>query len=155
MLLISLYNTPHLSVRYWIRNIFQSFFLSDWLITSLREWRTSVRHSFFLRWTDCDEVFEFKTRERKFFTMARKKQTLNFDTQYYKGIPLNLIKRNYNGYNAKRFVINHTNQNVWIPNKHLLPDGTIKENQNLDYIFTRAKQQNKLRYAYMGGNHEN
>ena len=87
--------------------------------------------------------------------MAKKGQTLNFDTQYYKGIPLNLIKRNYRGYNAKRFTINHTNQNIWIPNKHLLEDGTIKEGENIDYIISRARQQNKLRYAYMGGNHEN
>lgn len=51
---------------------------------------------------------------------------MNYETQYYKGIPLNLIKRKYGNRNAKRFVINHTNQNVWIPNKHLEEDGTIK-----------------------------
>ena len=44
---------------------------------------------------------------------------MNYKTQYYKGIPLNLISRKYKNMKAKRFVINHTNQNVWIPNKHL------------------------------------
>lgn len=44
---------------------------------------------------------------------------MNYETQYYKGIPLNLVRRKYGNRNAKRFVINHTNQNVWIPNKHL------------------------------------
>ena len=44
---------------------------------------------------------------------------MNYKTQYYKGIPLNLIYRKYKNMKAKRFIINHTNQNVWIPNKHL------------------------------------
>ena len=70
---------------------------------------------------------------------------MNFKTQYYKGLPLRLIDRNYTNYNAKRFIINETNQNVWIPNKHLEEDGTIKENEEIDYIFTRAK--NQLKYA--------
>lgn len=65
----------------------------------------------------------------------------NTAIQYYKSIPLHLIKRNYEGYNAKRFTINHTNQNVWIPNKHLLEDGTIKPNEDLDYIFRKAHRQ--------------
>jgi hypothetical protein len=70
---------------------------------------------------------------------------MNFDVQYYKGIPIKLIKRNYTNCAAKRFVINNTNQNVWIPNKHLLENGTIKPNENLDYIFRKAK--NQLNYA--------
>ena len=65
---------------------------------------------------------------------------MNYDTQFYKGIPLNLINRNYQGYNAKRFTINHTNQNVWIPNKHLMDDGTIKPEENIDYVFRKAKR---------------
>ena len=52
---------------------------------------------------------------------------MNYKTQYYKGIPFNLISRKYKNMKAKRFVINHTNQNVWILNKHLKEDGTIKE----------------------------
>lgn len=39
---------------------------------------------------------------------------------------------------AKRFVINHTNQNVWIPNKHLEEDGTIKGTENIDYVFRKS-----------------
>lgn len=37
---------------------------------------------------------------------------LNTETQYYKGIPIRLIIRNYSGYNAKRYTLNGTNQNV-------------------------------------------
>lgn len=70
---------------------------------------------------------------------------MNFETQYYNGIPLNLIDRKYGSRKAKRYVINHTNQNVWIPNKHLESDGTIKEGENLDYIFNKA--QRKLEIA--------
>lgn len=66
---------------------------------------------------------------------------MNYETQYYKNIPLKLIKRNYKGMNAKRFTLNNTNQNVWIPNKHLLDDGTIISSENLDYIFRKAKKQ--------------
>ena len=67
---------------------------------------------------------------------------LNFDVQYYKGIPLRLINRSYSSScNAKRYTINNTNQNVWIPNKHLMPDGTIKESENIDYIFRKATRQ--------------
>lgn len=70
---------------------------------------------------------------------------MNLETQYYNGIPLNLINRKYGDRKAKRYVINHTNQNVWIPNKHLLSDGTIKRGENLDYIFNKA--QRKLEIA--------
>nr|DAU26847.1 MAG TPA: hypothetical protein [Caudoviricetes sp.] len=61
--------------------------------------------------------------------------------QYYKGIPLKLIERKYGTRKAKRFTINGTNQNVWIPNKHLLDDGTIKAGENIDYVFRKAKRQ--------------
>ncbi|QOY37076.1 hypothetical protein AWH56_005390 [Anaerobacillus isosaccharinicus] len=61
--------------------------------------------------------------------------------QFYKGIRLELIKRNYKGYLAKRFTLNGTNQNVWIPNKHLEPNGALKEGENIDYVFRKAKRQ--------------
>lgn len=70
---------------------------------------------------------------------------MNFEVQYYKGIPLKLIRRNYKFSLAKRYTLNGTNQNVWIPNKHLEEDGTIKTNENIDYIFDKAK--NQLMYA--------
>lgn len=69
---------------------------------------------------------------------------MNYETQYYKGIPLNLIKRKYGNRNAKRFVINHTNQNVWIPNKHLKEDGTIKFMEDIDYVFRKSIRQLEL-----------
>ena len=55
-----------------------------------------------------------------------------------------LIRRKYGNRNAKRFVINHTNQNVWIPNKHLKEDGTIKITENIDYVFRRSIRQLEL-----------
>ena len=73
---------------------------------------------------------------------------LNLDVQYYDNIPLRLINRkDYPWRKAKRFTVNGTNQNVWIPNKHLLDDGTIKENTNLDYVFLKAEHQKILYYA--------
>ena len=74
---------------------------------------------------------------------------MNFDTQYYKGIPLNLIDRKYGNRNAKRFTINHTNQNVWIPNKHLQEDGTIVPGENIDYVFRKAQRQLELAGMHM------
>lgn len=64
--------------------------------------------------------------------------------QFYKGIRLELIKRNYKGYSAKRFTLGGTNQNVWIPIKHLNFDGSIKENENIDYVFRKAQRQLKI-----------
>ena len=74
---------------------------------------------------------------------------MNFDTQYYKGIPLNLIDRKYGNRNAKRFTIDHTNQNVWIPNKHLQEDGTIVPGENIDYVFRKAQRQLELSGIHM------
>lgn len=69
---------------------------------------------------------------------------MNYKTQYYKGILLNLISRKYKNMEAKRFIINHTNQNVWIPNKHLKEDGTIKELEDIDYVFRKSIRQLEL-----------
>ena len=66
---------------------------------------------------------------------------MNTETQYYKGIPVKLIERKYGDRKAKRFTINGTNQNVWIPNKHLSEDGSIKAGENIDYVFRKAKRQ--------------
>jgi hypothetical protein len=65
-------------------------------------------------------------------------------TQTYNGIVLQLIKRNYTNYAAMRFAINNSNQNVWIPKKHLLSDGQIKPGENIDYVFARARRQLEL-----------
>ncbi len=61
--------------------------------------------------------------------------------QYYKGIKIELIKRNYQGYNAKRYTLNGTNQNVWIPNKHLMPDGALAPQIDIDYVFLKSWKQ--------------
>ena len=74
---------------------------------------------------------------------------MNFNTQYYKGIPLNLINRKYGNLKAKRFIVNHTNQNVWIPNKHLQEDGTIIPGEDIDYVFRKAQRQLELSGVYM------
>lgn len=66
---------------------------------------------------------------------------MNYELQFYKSIPIRLINRSYAGFSAKRFVINDTNQNVWIPNKHLDNDGTIKQGENIDYVFRKAQRQ--------------
>ena len=66
---------------------------------------------------------------------------MNFNIQYYKGIPIQLIKRDYKNYNACRYAINNTNQNVWIPKKHLMEDGTLIPTENIDYVFRKAKRQ--------------
>lgn len=65
----------------------------------------------------------------------------NFEVQYYKGIPLQQIDRGYGDAKARRFIINHTNQNCWIPLKHLELDGTIKPDQDIDYVIIQRKRQ--------------
>lgn len=74
---------------------------------------------------------------------------LNMQKQYYKGVELRLIERLYENKNAKRYLIGNPRyrQNVWIPNKHLLEDGTLKENEDIDYVFRRAYYQKKFEYA--------
>lgn len=69
---------------------------------------------------------------------------MNYEMQYYKGIPIKLIRRKYGNRAAKRFTINGTNQNVWIPNKHLDFNGNVKTGENIDYIFRKAKRQLEL-----------
>ncbi|MGG1615319.1 hypothetical protein ACIFQM_24670 [Paenibacillus sp. NRS-1782] len=42
-----------------------------------------------------------------------------------------------------------TNQNVWITDKHLRQDGTIKVGENVDYVFRKAQRQLEL-FGYTG-----
>lgn len=68
-------------------------------------------------------------------------------TQYYKNVPLKLIvytDSHFERLKAKRFNVNNTTQNVWIPNQFLEPDGSIKENVNIDFVFYRSKRQLEL-----------
>ncbi|MGN7116060.1 hypothetical protein [Lysinibacillus odysseyi] len=79
--------------------------------------------------------------------MPRKIKTEEYfaEEQFYRGIRLKLIRRHdYHLKAAKRFVINGTNQNVWIPNKHLTEYGEILPNQDLDYVFRRSQRQMEL-----------
>ena len=70
---------------------------------------------------------------------------LNRSLQFYKGLPLRLVDgRDYKHLKAKRYLINDTNQNVWIPNRHLEENGIIKHGENLDYIFVQSSRQLKL-----------
>ncbi len=67
---------------------------------------------------------------------------VNRAVQEYKGIRLMCIDRgDYHVKYAKRFTLNGTNQNVWIPNKHLTPDGTLKQGENIDYVFMKSRRQ--------------
>lgn len=74
----------------------------------------------------------------------RRPITENDVIQDYKGIRLKLIDRDYNGKAAKRFTLNGTNQNVWIPKKHLEDNGMIKQGENVDYVFRKAQRQMEL-----------
>lgn len=66
---------------------------------------------------------------------------MNTDIQYYKGVPLRQINRkDYHTMKARRFVLNETNQNVWIPCLYLEIDGTIKNNTNIDFVFFKSKR---------------
>ena len=70
---------------------------------------------------------------------------INTGRQEYKGIILKCIDRtDYPIKKAKRFTINGTNQNIWIPNKHLKADGTIKDGENIDYIINSLEFKHKL-----------
>lgn len=74
----------------------------------------------------------------------------NFQWQVYAGIRIKLIDRGYGKALAKRYVIAPfkegaaSNQNVWIPNKHLADDGTIKAGENIDYVFRKSQRQLEL-----------
>lgn len=69
----------------------------------------------------------------------------NTDLQNYRGLPLRLIvRKDYSHRQAKRFTINDTNQNIWIPNRYLLKDGTIKSDVNIMFIFKKAQRQLEL-----------
>lgn len=74
----------------------------------------------------------------------------NTQTQYYKGIPITLIvytEEHFARLKAKRFLLGNSNQNIWIPNCYLEPNGSVKENVNIDFVFKRAYYQNKLKLA--------
>jgi hypothetical protein len=72
-------------------------------------------------------------------------KNVNTDIQRYKGVPLRLIIRgDYKTSKARRFILNDTNQNVWIPCAYLQTDGTIKPNVNIDFVFFKSKRKFEL-----------
>lgn len=71
--------------------------------------------------------------------------SLNTEIQYYRDVPLRQIKRgDYKTLKARRFLLNDTNQNVWIPCVYLEKDGTLKNNINIDFIFLKSKRKFEL-----------
>ena len=84
--------------------------------------------------------------------MSKKNQKieLNLSAQFYKGVRIRLIKRDYGTQRAKRFLLGkekNNHQNVWIPNIYLNDDGTVKPDANIDFVFKQAYYQNKFEYA--------
>lgn len=84
----------------------------------------------------------------------RRPDKYNLGVQYYRGIPLTLIlytEAHFAALRAKRFILGDPryNQNLWIPNAYLEPNGTIKPGWNLDWVFLKAARQNKLRLAHV------
>ena len=64
----------------------------------------------------------------------------NFNTQYYKGIPLQQIDRGYGQAKARRYTVNNTNQNIWIPLTYVEPNGTLKENIDIDWVLVKERR---------------
>lgn len=80
----------------------------------------------------------------------------NTQVQNYRGIKIRLIEytdRHFARLGAKRFLLisdvktEHPNQNLWIPNVYLEPDGTLKQKIDIDFVFVKAMLQRKFRYA--------
>lgn len=61
----------------------------------------------------------------------------NFNTQYYKKTPIRLIDReDYDYRRAKQFaLVKDPSKSVWMPNKHLMEDGTLVQDEKIDYVF--------------------
>ena len=86
--------------------------------------------------------------------MSKKKVIWNDGDQFYKGIRIRLIPYSteyYSGKNAKRFELGKRKygQNIWIPNKYLHEDGTLKPNINIDFVIRQAHKQKKLKHAHI------
>lgn len=76
----------------------------------------------------------------------------NYSVQRFAGVDLRLINRNYRNYNAKRYLINNSNQNIWIPNCYLEEDGTIKGSADLSFIFNKPSTKRKIELSKIGNN---
>lgn len=70
---------------------------------------------------------------------------LTTELQQYKNIPLELIHRGYpRDGKAKRYALNGTNQNVWIPNVYLHEDGSLKDGIDIDFVFKKSFNQLRI-----------
>lgn len=81
----------------------------------------------------------------------------NNNIQYYKDVPIRLIvytEKHFKRLKAKRFMLGDPkdNQNIWIPNCYLEPDGSLKNGVNIDFIFKKAYCQKKFYYAHINVN---
>lgn len=78
---------------------------------------------------------------------------LNKTVQNYRGLPLQIVFRNdYNSKRAKEYyIINKhgylTTLKIWIPNKFLYDDGTIKDDINFMFLFKDRKIYEKINAA--------
>lgn len=69
----------------------------------------------------------------------------NTETQLYKDVPITqIVRQDYGTKKARRFVLNNSNQNVWIPNTYLEADGTLKAGVNIDFVFMKSKRKFEL-----------
>lgn len=73
---------------------------------------------------------------------------MNLADQIYK----NVVLRFYGSHTAKaaRFLLYGTNQNVWIPKKHLDEHMTIKPGENINYIIDSWQTRHKIGLAKAG-----
>lgn len=86
--------------------------------------------------------------------MRKNKIIWNDKKQFYKGIRIRLIPYALEYYlkkKAKRFELGERRygQNIWIPNKYLEDDGTLKPNINIDFVMYEAYRQKKFEYAHL------
>lgn len=79
----------------------------------------------------------------------------NTSIQSYKSIRIKLIEytpEHFARLKAKRFMLiggknGDGNQNIWIPNCYLEPDGTLKPHIDIDWDFEKAVRAKKFKYA--------
>lgn len=74
---------------------------------------------------------------------------INTGDQYYQDVKINCIARTYGDRKAMRFILNGSNQNLWIPKKYLKADGTLKDGVNLDWLFYSKNNYRKIEISHL------
>lgn len=64
----------------------------------------------------------------------------NFNSQPYDKYSLRLVDRDYSSKRAKEYEVIGYNMTVWIPDFHLMSDGTLKEGRNLDSFLKNVRK---------------